>query len=255
MTTTGVFVPFVGMAIAYANGSNDVSKGVATLVGSGVTDYRRAIAWGTVWTAVSGLASALIAGAMITTFGNGFLAHAAALPLSVPIGALAGAALWVLVSTRLGLPVSTTHASFARGANDAPKMVALVLAAGALAPAAHVRPILAFVLVASSMALGSWVAGRRVTQLLAEKVTPLDHREGFTANLFTAVLVTSGAVFGLPMSTTHVASGGIVGASADRGGSALNRHTVRDMAVAWVVTLPGAAALGVVAYGIARLAA
>ena len=38
------------MALAYANGTNDVSKAIATLVGSGVTDYRTAIIWGTIWT-------------------------------------------------------------------------------------------------------------------------------------------------------------------------------------------------------------
>jgi phosphate/sulfate permease len=40
----------LGVLIAYVNGSNDVSKGIATLAGSGLTNYRRAILWGTVWT-------------------------------------------------------------------------------------------------------------------------------------------------------------------------------------------------------------
>ncbi len=43
----------LGVLIAYVNGSNDVSKGIATLAGSGLTNYRRAILWGTVWTAAS----------------------------------------------------------------------------------------------------------------------------------------------------------------------------------------------------------
>src|SRR2546428_7105262 len=38
------------LVVAFANGANDVSKGLATLVGSGATDYRRAVLWGTVWT-------------------------------------------------------------------------------------------------------------------------------------------------------------------------------------------------------------
>jgi len=43
----------LGVLIAYANGSNDVSKGIATLAGSGVTHYRRTILWGTVWTGLA----------------------------------------------------------------------------------------------------------------------------------------------------------------------------------------------------------
>jgi len=38
------------LALGYANGTNDVSKAIATLVGSGVTNYRTAILWGTAWT-------------------------------------------------------------------------------------------------------------------------------------------------------------------------------------------------------------
>jgi PiT family inorganic phosphate transporter len=62
----------------------------------------------------------------------------------------------------------------------------------------------------------------------------------------TAVLVTLGAIYGLPMSTTHVSSGGIFGAGAQRG--SLNRKTLRDILLAWAVTLPAAAALGMAAY-------
>ncbi|MFN2421936.1 MAG: inorganic phosphate transporter [Gemmatimonadota bacterium] len=85
--------------------------------------------------------------------------------------------------------------------------------------------------------------------MLAKKVTPMDHHEGFVANLVTAGLVTAGAVYGLPMSTTHVSSGGIFSAGARRG--TLNRKTLRDILLAWVITLPAAAALGMAVYAIA----
>jgi PiT family inorganic phosphate transporter len=130
--------------------------------------------------------------------------------------------------------------------NDAPKMVALALAASALATKTAPSTTLLFTLVALGMVVGSIVAGRRVTHVLAEKVTAMNHREGFTANLVTAVLVALGAIYGLPMSTTHVSSGGIFGAGAQRG--SLNRKTLRDILLAWVVTLPAAAALGMAAY-------
>jgi PiT family inorganic phosphate transporter len=134
--------------------------------------------------------------------------------------------------------------------NDAPKIVAFALAAAALGPSAGVSAPLLYASVTAGMVLGSLVAGRKVTHLLAEKVTTMDHREGLAANLATAALVTLGAVQGLPMSTTHVSSGGIVGAGAQR--RALRHRTLRDIALAWVVTLPGAALLGTMAYGMAR---
>ncbi len=95
--------------------------------------------------------------------------------------------------------------------NDAPKIVALALSAVILwSGSAAIHTPRLFVLVMAGMAgmvAGSLVAGRRVTELLAEEVTPMDHREGLAANLVTATHVTTGAVYGLPMSTTHVLSG------------------------------------------------
>jgi inorganic phosphate transporter, PiT family len=353
----------VAFALAFANGANDVSKGVATLVGSGVADCRRATLWGAGWTAVGGALGFLFSGAMIATFAHGLLATGATPSLAAALATIGGAAAWVLIATRTGLPVSTTHAivgslvgvaslayglgavqwaalwskvalplvaspvaalaltalalrtrlgsradcvcaglepaavavgssaalvpgalrlhlvagttracavhrpdalrltldqlhwmtsagtSLARAMNDAPKMVALLVAASALA-GVGVPMAWLFAVVTVAMVGGSLTAGRRVTRLLAEKVTRMDHRGGFAANLITAALVIAGAVRGLPMSTTHVASGGIIGASSGNG--SLNRATLRDVALAWVVTLPGAAALGMVVYGIAR---
>lgn len=64
---------FLGIGIAAVNGANDVSKGIATLVGSGVTDVRRAMLWGTLWTGLGALAASFLAKAMVLTFGTGLL--------------------------------------------------------------------------------------------------------------------------------------------------------------------------------------
>lgn len=374
MSGAVLLVLAVGAFVAYVNGANDVSKGIATLVGSGVTSYRRAVLWGTAWTAVGGMAAVALGGAMAKTFGNGLLASGTIATFPAAIATIAGAALWVLIATRRGLPVSTTHAivgsltgvaafaygiagvrwgavgskvllplllspiaalglailllrvsrflagcassaddclcaglepvatvvpdrqgatmsavlvpigvrmrlftggadecaregdgvlrlgvdhlhwltsgvtNLARGLNDAPKMAALMMTAALLGGGAAIPTTAMIVLVTLGMVAGSIVAGRRVTRVLAEHVTPLDHREGFVANLVTSSLVLGGALGGLPMSTTHVSASAIIGAGMQRTPPSVDRSVVRQMLLAWVVTLPGAGVLGVASY-------
>lgn len=357
--------------LAYANGANDVSKGIATLAGSGLTSYPRAILWGTFWTGAGAFAGFFLARAMVAAFAQGMLTRGISPTLPATLATIGGATAWVLLATRTGLPVSTTHAilgsmtavgavaygwhgihwatlgekialpllispiaslslsallllgwhrldrivpgtpdclcldtepeirfaavtsleavseisetpglhvftgterhckaahpiaarltinhlhwltsgttSFARGLNDAPKMVALVLPAMALYGEARTLASAAFLIVALGMLAGSWTGGRKVTTLLAEKVTRMNDREGFIANLVTASLVAPGAMLGLPMSTTHVASGAIMGAGIVKA-EGVNRQTIRDMLLAWMVTLPAAAVLGSILY-------
>lgn len=56
------------MALAFANGANDVSKGIATLAGSRCATYREALAWGTLWTAAGGLAAVVVSASLATVF-------------------------------------------------------------------------------------------------------------------------------------------------------------------------------------------
>src|SRR5262249_28458778 len=76
---------------------------------------------------------------------------------------------------------------------------------------------------------------------------------GFVANGVTAGLVVAGSVLGWPMSTTHVASSAIIGAGAQRRAGSLNRKTVREMVLAWFLTLPAAGLFGTAAYEVLRL--
>ena len=101
---------------------------------------------------------------------------------------------------------------FARGLNDTPKMAFLLIGFSFIGGTSVTTMTgLAFGLVAVSMGIGSFLGGRKATEVLAEKVTRMDHQEGFTANLTTAVLVTAAAYLGLPVSTTHVSSSAIIG--------------------------------------------
>ncbi len=96
--------------LAFANGANDISKSIATLVGSGESEYKKAV----VVTSLAVAAGAVLASAwavkMTLLFTKGMLSPQVQLNQAFALAILAGAVGWVLLSTRIGMPVSTTHA-------------------------------------------------------------------------------------------------------------------------------------------------
>lgn len=99
------------LVLAAANGANDNSKGAATLLGSGLVNYRSAIALATIATALGGVVSIFLAHGLLVAFsGKGIVPDGttASLPFLLSVGLAAAATVWA--ATRLGLPISTTHA-------------------------------------------------------------------------------------------------------------------------------------------------
>jgi len=123
--------------------------------------------------------------------------------------------------------------SFARGLNDTPKIVALLL----LWKAFDIRCGLAAV--AMTMAIGGLLNARKVAETMSKKITVMNHGQGFTANLTTAILVVLASLFGLPVSTTHVSVGSLFGIGVMTGKA--NIRTVNAIVLSWIVTLPCAA--------------
>jgi PiT family inorganic phosphate transporter len=134
--------------------------------------------------------------------------------------------------------------SFARGLNDTPKIVALLL----LLKWIDIR--WSFFAVAVTMALGGLLNARRVAETMSHKITAMNHGQGFSANLTTGILVILASLFGLPVSTTHVSVGALFGMGLTTGQA--NRRIMFNILLSWLITLPCAALIGAVAYAILR---
>ena len=136
--------------------------------------------------------------------------------------------------------LSTGAASFARGLNDTPKMAALLFAS----PGFDVR--WGFLAVALMIAIGGLLDAERVAETLGKKVTGMNPGQGFAASLVTAGLVTTASFHSLPVSTTHVSVGSLLGI----GVTTRQAHwrKVREILLAWVSTVPCGAVLAAIAY-------
>ncbi len=135
--------------------------------------------------------------------------------------------------------LSAGMVGFARGLNDTPKIVALLAAAAGLG----VTPWLAMLIVAVTMAIGGLLKARKVADTMSEKITTMNHGQGFTANLITALLVTVASRFGVPVSTTHVSCGSLFGLGAVTGGA--RWKMIGQILLAWIITLPVGAGIAV----------
>lgn len=151
-----------------------------------------------------------------------------------------------VVGLEVGRAVDTLHymssgaVSFARGVNDTPKIAAMLLIAGSLGP--H----LGVTLVAVLIGIGGLISARRVAETLSHRVTAMSAGQGLIANLVTSTLVIGASRLGLPVSTTHVSAGALFGIGAVTGKA--RWRTITQIVLAWIVTLPLAAALGGVSF-------
>lgn len=110
-------------------------------------------------------------------------------------------------------------------------------------------PVWVKVAVALALGLGTMVGWRRIVVTVGERIgqSHLTYGMGASAELVAASTILLAERFGLPVSTTHILSSGVAGASVANG-SGLQRRTVRNMALAWVLTLPAAMALAGLLY-------
>lgn len=305
--------------VAFTNGANANFKGVASLYGSGTTTLRGALYWGTATTFAGSLAAAFFAQGLVSAFsGKGIVPDSLVAAPEFACAVAIGGALTSFLATRLGFPVSTTHAlvgallgaglvgsggevefaslgknflypllfspivaavlgavvylllkalrlapdrrtptldvlhylsagaaSFARGLNDTPKMVALMIAVPGLGLYGS------FLVVASAIAIGGLLDAHRVAETLGKKVTGMTPGQGFAANLVTAGLVSTASFHAMPVSTTHVSVGSLIGMGAVTRQAQWRK--VGQILLAWISTVPCGALLAALAYALISL--
>jgi PiT family inorganic phosphate transporter len=142
--------------------------------------------------------------------------------------------------------LSAGTVSFARGLNDTPKIVALLL----LWKTLDIR--WGFTAVALTMAIGGLLNARKVAETMSKKITAMNHGQGFTANLTTSILVVLASVLGLPVSTTHVSVGSLFGIGLTTGKA--NLPMINAIVLSWLITLPCAAVAAGATYWLALYA-
>jgi PiT family inorganic phosphate transporter len=284
------FFNFVAFLVFETRVAANIAKGVdpavatLTIVGAGLVG---AIVWDllTWWlglpTSSSHALLGGLAGAAVVKAGFGaldapfFLKTAAFIIISPGIGLLLAVLVMRGLMTFLGSRppgrldrvfrklqlVSAALYSLGHGGNDAQKTMGIIVAALAAsglfqhAPAgAHsVIPLWVVLSCHAAMALGTMSGGWRIVQTMGMRITKLTPVGGFCAETSGAASLFLATALGVPVSTTHTITGAIVGTGSVRKFSAVRWGVAGRIVWAWILTIPGAAAIGAASYLLARL--
>jgi len=157
---------------------------------------------------------------------------------------------------RYGQVVSGGLLALAHGTNDAQKtmgVITLALIANGTLGANADPPLWVIVSAATAIALGTYSGGWRIIRTTGTRIIKMDSAQGFSAQGAGAAVILASTHFGFPLSTTHVINGGVMGAGAGKRISAVRWGVAGNIMVAWLLTLPAAAAIGAAAYGISTV--
>jgi PiT family inorganic phosphate transporter len=157
---------------------------------------------------------------------------------------------------RLGQVASGGLLALSHGTNDAQKTMGVItlalIANGDLAKGSE-PPTWVIVTAATAIALGTYTGGWRIVRTMGSRIIKMDPAQGFAAQGASAAAILAASHFGYPLSTTHTISGAVMGAGAAKRLSAVRWGVAGNIVIAWVLTLPAAAAIGALVYGITEL--
>lgn len=152
---------------------------------------------------------------------------------------------------RWGQIGSASLVSLAHGTNDAQKsmgIILLALIAGGAVPADSGVPFWVVLACAFFMALGTYLGGWRVIRTLGKGLVEIDSRQGMAAETSSAAVILLSSHFGFSLSTTHVATGSILGSGVGMPGAKVRWGVAGKMLAAWGLTLPAAGVVGALCF-------
>ena len=140
---------------------------------------------------------------------------------------------------------SSGFVAFSHGANDAQKTMAIITLALFSSGYLSEFAVPTWVALAAALAigLGTWAGGWRIIRTMGTRIVRMDPVHGFAAQTVAASVIQVATAWGLPVSTTQVVSGAVMGAGATRRFSAVRWGVARRIVWAWVFTIPASAAL------------
>jgi inorganic phosphate transporter, PiT family len=220
---------------------------------------------------IGGLLGAGIAKAGLAVVMVSSVLKTAAFIFLAPMLGMVVAILVVLITSWIAKPVAAKTAdkafrklqllsaalySLGHGANDAQKtmgiIAVLLFSQGYLGSEFYV-PLWVVICAQAAMGLGTLMGGWRIVHTMGSKITRLTPHQGFCAETGGAIMLFSATSLGVPVSTTHTITGAIMGVGAARRASAVRWGVAGNIVVAWVVTIPAAAAIAALTYGATRL--
>jgi inorganic phosphate transporter, PiT family len=272
---------FLSLAVAATIASGLVDTKVVTL-----TVVAAGLAGGIIWNLVTWLfgipsssSHALIGGVigsvMAASGGSAVLWHGLVSKVILPAvfspiiaGLVAAVGTWMLYRIsrsmtegarkhgfRIGQIGSACMVSLAHGTNDAQKTMGVITLAlivnGTIASGSN-APIWVIVCCALAISLGTYIGGWRVIRTLGKGLVEIESPQGMAAESASAAVILLSSSFGYSLSTTHVATGSIIGTGLGKKGAEVRWNVAGRMATAWVFTLPSAALVGAGAEALAH---
>jgi PiT family inorganic phosphate transporter len=180
-------------------------------------------------------------------------------------GLVATAGTWLVYRAVKGVPEARTDKGFrygqigsaslvslAHGTNDAQKTMGIIFLAlisyGAASKTDALPPLWVIVSCAAAIALGTYLGGWRVIRTLGKGLVEIKSPQGMAAETSSAAVILLSSHFGFSLSTTHVATGSILGSGVGKPGAEVRWGVAGRMAAAWLITLPAAGIVGAITY-------
>jgi inorganic phosphate transporter, PiT family len=157
---------------------------------------------------------------------------------------------------RIGQIGSACMVSLAHGTNDAQKtmgVITLALIVNGNIPKGSNAPVWVIVCCALAISIGTYIGGWRVIRTLGKGLVEIAAPQGMAAESASAAVILLSSSFGYSLSTTHVATGSIIGTGLGKKGAEVRWNVAGRMATAWLFTLPCSGLVGAASYGIAHV--